>query len=213
MSERERWVIYPLLFLALGAALRDKLSNSTTAKSIKCQELYVVDEKPLGNEVVIARIGRNESVEDATSSEGEFKLNGQLQIVDRDTSGKQLTAALVTMGRSRVGNGGAQVGFVQINGQLNVNGVINSRDYAYRGVIPAIRGVLPGASLGPEMLRTIPDALAPKQPAEPDNSAPPSNPPAEPAAPAPEAKPDDAKGSPQASISIRPLASNKRSAG
>ena len=26
MTERERWIVYPLLFLALGAALRDKLS-------------------------------------------------------------------------------------------------------------------------------------------------------------------------------------------
>ena len=28
MSDRERWIVYPLLFLALGAALRDKLARS-----------------------------------------------------------------------------------------------------------------------------------------------------------------------------------------
>jgi hypothetical protein len=41
MTERERWVVYPLLFLALGAALRDKLSEQTTSKRIRCQELIV----------------------------------------------------------------------------------------------------------------------------------------------------------------------------
>jgi hypothetical protein len=30
MTERERWIVYPLLFLALGAALRDKLVDRTT---------------------------------------------------------------------------------------------------------------------------------------------------------------------------------------
>lgn len=43
MSERERWIIYPLLFLALGAALRDKLINSTESQRVKCQGLMVYD--------------------------------------------------------------------------------------------------------------------------------------------------------------------------
>jgi hypothetical protein len=49
MTERERWVVYPLLFLALGAALRDKLGGSTKTKSIVCQELRIEDE-PSGNQ-------------------------------------------------------------------------------------------------------------------------------------------------------------------
>jgi hypothetical protein len=43
MSERERWIVYPLLFLALGAALRDKLINSTESQRVKCQGLMVYD--------------------------------------------------------------------------------------------------------------------------------------------------------------------------
>ena len=50
MTERERWIVYPLLFLALGAALRDKLFDMTTTKSIVCQELTVIDEEPVGCE-------------------------------------------------------------------------------------------------------------------------------------------------------------------
>jgi hypothetical protein len=49
MTERERWIVYPLLFLALGAALRDKLGGSTKTKSIVCQELRIEDE-PSGNQ-------------------------------------------------------------------------------------------------------------------------------------------------------------------
>ena len=43
MNDRERWIVYPLLFLALGAALRDKLAKQTSAKQIVCEQLYLVD--------------------------------------------------------------------------------------------------------------------------------------------------------------------------
>lgn len=40
MSERERWIVYPLLFLALGSALRDKMLKQTTAERIICEKMY-----------------------------------------------------------------------------------------------------------------------------------------------------------------------------
>ena len=52
MNERERWIVYPLLFFALGAALRDKFTQQVTtdvlhAGKIACEELVVYDsEKP-----------------------------------------------------------------------------------------------------------------------------------------------------------------------
>ncbi|MEN0111255.1 MAG: hypothetical protein AAF805_11090 [Planctomycetota bacterium] len=50
MTDRERWIVYPLLFLALGAALRDKLAKQTRAKQIICEQLYLVDAegRPVG---------------------------------------------------------------------------------------------------------------------------------------------------------------------
>jgi hypothetical protein len=45
MSERERWIIYPLLFFALGAALRDKLLHRVEAKEIYCESLRIVDQQ------------------------------------------------------------------------------------------------------------------------------------------------------------------------
>jgi len=43
MSERERWIIYPLLFFALGAAVRDKILHRIDAKEIYCESLKIVD--------------------------------------------------------------------------------------------------------------------------------------------------------------------------
>lgn len=39
MSERERWIVYPLLFLALGASLRDKLLKQTFTETLRCEQL------------------------------------------------------------------------------------------------------------------------------------------------------------------------------
>ncbi|HMP07917.1 MAG TPA: hypothetical protein PJ982_16325 [Lacipirellulaceae bacterium] len=64
MSERERWIVYPLLFFALGASLRDKFLQQVTtkdlqaqrlvAKQIACEELNIVD--PGKPERVVAKL-------------------------------------------------------------------------------------------------------------------------------------------------------------
>ena len=48
MSSRERWIVYPLLFLTLGIVMRDKilppthfLANEITANKIHCDQLQV----------------------------------------------------------------------------------------------------------------------------------------------------------------------------
>ncbi len=45
MSERERWIVYPLLLFALGAAVRDKLMDRVEAKEIRCERLQIVDQQ------------------------------------------------------------------------------------------------------------------------------------------------------------------------
>ena len=45
MSERERWIIYPLLMFALGAALRDKLMQRVESREIRCESLQIVDQQ------------------------------------------------------------------------------------------------------------------------------------------------------------------------
>ncbi|RIK84535.1 MAG: hypothetical protein DCC67_04865 [Planctomycetota bacterium] len=62
MSERERWIVYPLLFFALGAALRDKFTQEVRtdklrAGQIQCEELLIIDaEKP---DRVVAKLTSN----------------------------------------------------------------------------------------------------------------------------------------------------------
>jgi hypothetical protein len=192
MSERERWIVYPLLFLALGAALRDKLSDRTTTKLIKCQELLVIDEQPLGREVILARIGRSTPTSDGLT-DGQFVLNGQMEVLGQDPSNNQLVHPVVTIGRAPFGPKGITGGYVRVDGQIAVNGILNATFYAYQGVplIPALRGVIPGASIPSELLRAVPHALAPNQPVNVPESVPPSN---MPPAPTPSPAPTDTNG-------------------
>ncbi len=39
MSTRERWIVYPLLFLALGLVLRTSLEKSVNAIEFRCQTI------------------------------------------------------------------------------------------------------------------------------------------------------------------------------
>jgi hypothetical protein len=39
MNERERWIVYPLVFFALGAALRDKFLQQVSTKEVLCQRI------------------------------------------------------------------------------------------------------------------------------------------------------------------------------
>jgi hypothetical protein len=92
MTERERWVVYPLLFLALGAALRDKMVDKTTSRVIVCQELQVVDEDVTGQRPTrtLARIGPHEltpghpsvgflGVSGIVQVEGDLQVDGTIQ--------------------------------------------------------------------------------------------------------------------------------------
>jgi hypothetical protein len=91
MTERERWIVYPLLFLALGAALRDKLSERTTTKSIICEELLVVEDGASGREPtrLLARIGASEAPPGKSPS-AQLIVNGQVFV-----DGQILTKAIV----------------------------------------------------------------------------------------------------------------------
>jgi hypothetical protein len=103
MTERERWVVYPLLFLALGAALRDKLGGSTKTKSIVCQELRIEDE-PSGNQPAktLAIIRGTEAVAGAPSLgvleiDGTVNVNGTVNANQYACQGIVLTPAFAMM--------------------------------------------------------------------------------------------------------------------
>ena len=60
MSERERWIVYPLLFLALGVALRDELFDQTWSRQVVCEQLTLIDgeSSPLAPPQMIGSLGR-----------------------------------------------------------------------------------------------------------------------------------------------------------
>jgi len=59
MSERERWIVYPLLFFALGAAVRDKILHRVDSKEIYCESLKIIDQQdPTGRAFVELSIKR-----------------------------------------------------------------------------------------------------------------------------------------------------------
>jgi hypothetical protein len=78
MTERERWIVYPLLFLALGAALRDKFVDPTVHRSIICQELTVVDDDSdlQQGAHVLAKIGHTSE----TAGTGYLVVNGGVEV-------------------------------------------------------------------------------------------------------------------------------------
>ena len=51
MSSRERWTVYPLLFLTLGMTLKDKVTRQINTDRIECKTLLVTDRQ--GNPRVI----------------------------------------------------------------------------------------------------------------------------------------------------------------
>ena len=62
MTDRERWTVYPLLFLALGVAVKDKILRQTDIQTVLCENLVVhdsdgkqqvvVSSSPVGGQVV-----------------------------------------------------------------------------------------------------------------------------------------------------------------
>jgi len=81
MSERERWIVYPLLFLALGASLRDKLFDQMMSRRIVCQELIVTEDGRGGRESmrVLARIGATEPTATGRPA-GNLFIDGQVVV-------------------------------------------------------------------------------------------------------------------------------------
>lgn len=83
MTERERWIVYPLLFLALGAALRDKLSEKTISKVILCQELVVTGEEVAGREgEVLVHIGAVKRTSAKSPHLGQITVNGLIEATE-----------------------------------------------------------------------------------------------------------------------------------
>jgi hypothetical protein len=99
MTNKERWTVYPLLFLTLGIALRDKFTGSLELPSITCEELVLAARggQPrlkcsLGNRsarIEILGAGGKSAVTLGTNDDGKsgritvFSAKGEPQVVAR----------------------------------------------------------------------------------------------------------------------------------
>ncbi len=143
MTERERWIVYPLLFLALGAALRDKLVDRTTAKSIVCQELLIVDEESASPQTqrTLARIGRSKPVPGGKSS-ASLQLNGDLEVVDDDLTDHSAARVLVKVGRTDPAATALSSGYAVVRGEVAVEGIVDAKQYVlqHMPIVPLATG-------------------------------------------------------------------------
>jgi hypothetical protein len=158
MNERERWIVYPLLFLALGVALRDKLVDRTTAKRIVCQELSIVDEESTGQESqrTLARIGRTTPKPGGKSS-ALMQMNGRLEIVDDDLAEGSDPPFLFRAGRTDPLPAAPSTGYAIVRGQMAVEGVLAAHQYLWQGVPMLPIQIIPGAVV-PGVPKTVPQA-------------------------------------------------------
>src|SRR6476660_6150059 len=168
MTERERWIVYPLLFLALGAALRDKLVDRTTTKSIVCQELLIVDEESTGpqSQRMLARIFRKPKP--GGKSTASLQINGDLEIIDDDLADNSSARILAAVGRTDPPAGIPASGYAVVRGEVAVEGVVDARQYVWQHLPIMPRQVAPGlAFLGvmqatPQPAPKAPNPNAPK---------------------------------------------------
>jgi hypothetical protein len=68
MTDRERWTVYPLIFLTLGIALKDKLVEAVDlqCRNLVCNAVHVTDQN-----------GRQQALFTATQSGGQLRSFGQ----------------------------------------------------------------------------------------------------------------------------------------
>jgi hypothetical protein len=109
MSTRERWIVYPLLFLALGTAIKPKL---VPAERVTCRNLEVVDEE------LQPRI----SLTASTADDGEIRIihrSGQPAVLLKSDA-KTQAGSIKTLGS----NGQVQTAMVTSaagEGELRIN--------------------------------------------------------------------------------------------
>jgi hypothetical protein len=96
MTDRERWIVYPLLFLALGAAVKDKIVgfvDQVKCKSLVCNAVVVVDGR-----------GREQVVVSSDAEGGLVRTYGNKNGLSVGLANNERVAGLVIFNR----RGGAQ---------------------------------------------------------------------------------------------------------
>jgi hypothetical protein len=183
MNQRERWIVYPLLFFALGAALRDKYTQSVQtgelhASQITCEDIAVID--PETPNRIVARLTSRPLGDSTSGNAGRY---GVLALID--SAGKELCG--VTNNQLQVREIACQGLFVidPDNGKTLArlgSGLLQSDPQARPERIGTL--VLNNQDFGSLMTAPPKKGQAPPKPRPPESEAPAAEPPAEAAEPA-----------------------------
>jgi hypothetical protein len=100
MTERERWAVYPLLFLTLGIAVKDKLTGVVHVDNVQCRNL-------LCNAVLVTdRQGKQQVVVSSSAGGGLVRTMGnagQVEVIVGHT--KRLAGLLFVDAEGQIRNG------------------------------------------------------------------------------------------------------------
>ena len=98
MTERERWIVYPLVLFALGAALRDKFMQHVETKELQCQRVVAKQIECEGMIIVDPENRRQNLVEMGRVDPGEGAPGQSARrfgaLILRDDSGQIICGAL-----------------------------------------------------------------------------------------------------------------------
>lgn len=173
MTDRERWTVYPLLFLALGVAMHDKVFKFTDiarvqCESLLCKTLVVTDEQ--GRQQVVLTSNRGGGIVQSENMLCQTLVvtdeTGNQKVIVSSDSGGGIVQAPGNTGHPNVLLGHAQ----RLSGLLFVDG--EGRVLRGSVAIPA-QQTEQEAPTDPD--DTAPDEAAPEE-AAPDEAAPPKEP-------------------------------------
>ncbi len=151
MSQRERWIIYPLLFLTFCLAIRDQwpLAKTSTGmfNAVQCRNLTIVDDRGDPAVVIGTRI--------STGGPGERQESGQIKILTHeptDVGSAKSTAVLLTVSDDYRGvvqaNGQMGLQLVQMSGGNAGGRVAFYDEKSGKRIFPRVIAVRPSASEG-----------------------------------------------------------------
>jgi hypothetical protein len=123
MTERERWTVYPLLFLALGIAVKDKVVNQLSISNVRCRtvvcEALQVDD-PQGGDRVIINAGnvRCQNLVAARAVASGGNVQGENVVAVNNVQGQNVVATGNVQGEHVVGTSNMQSPSVICNALL-----------------------------------------------------------------------------------------------
>jgi hypothetical protein len=110
MTDRERWTVYPLLFLALGIAVKDKMFRYVATDRVEAREMVIVDKDGVQSTVLTSEGIQAKNVTAVQNVRGQNLVGKALVVIDG--TGRNLVEVASTKGGGVLRANGDQVDVV-----------------------------------------------------------------------------------------------------